>query len=79
MFMDVHRHPIKRLKMPLYPPADVLLCAFVRYNPQIAVGQRVGNVMGKQVNKLNARFVATVRTAGRHSDGAGERACGHGR
>ena len=43
----------------------------MRYNPTIAVGNEVGKVMGRQVDKLTARKVATIKAPGRHSDGGG--------
>lgn len=43
----------------------------MRYNPNIAVGNEVGNIMGRQINKLTARKVDTIKAPGRHSDGGG--------
>jgi hypothetical protein len=49
----------------------IFMSGCVRYNPRIAVGKPVGKSMGRQINKLSARKVETVRTPGRHSDGGG--------
>jgi hypothetical protein len=43
----------------------------IRYDPRIGVGKLVGNAMGRQINKLSARKVETLKSAGRHSDGGG--------
>jgi integrase len=47
------------------------LSSRIRYDPRIAVGKRVGKNMGRQINKLGARKVETVKEPGRHSDGGG--------
>lgn len=49
----------------------ILLSSRIRYDPRIAVGKMVGKNMGRQINKLSARKVETVKEPGRHSDGGG--------
>ena len=43
--------------------------AGIRYDPGLALGTMLGTWMGRQVNKLSARTVETLRKPGRHSDG----------
>lgn len=43
----------------------------IRYDPRVTVGKMVGKHMGRQIHKLSARKVETIRVPGRHSDGGG--------
>ena len=50
------------------------MAAGVRYNPASLIGQMLGHRglgMARQINRLNARLVATVTEYGRHADGGG--------
>jgi integrase len=45
--------------------------SYIQYNPALVIGQMLGHNMARQMNRLTAGAVATLRDTGRHADGGG--------